>query len=122
MCEGLSGDIAQRLGEAMARPMATYSSGMRSRLGFACSMGIHFDFYLVDEVTAVGDAAFKEKSEAIFLDRIRTSGALFVSHSMGSLRRVCDAGLVLEDGNLSYYGSVEKAIDRHEKNLRYKSG
>lgn len=114
-------DFAE-LGAHFHQPIRTYSSGMRSRLGFACSMGIHFDFYLVDEVTAVGDAAFKEKSEAIFLDRIRTSGALFVSHSMGSLRRVCDAGLVLEDGNLSYYGSVEKAIDRHEKNLRYKSG
>ena len=108
------------LGNHFHQPVRTYSAGMRSRLGFACSMGIHFDTYLVDEVTAVGDAAFKEKSEALFLDRIGRSGALFVSHSMSSVRRVCDAGVVLEGGNLSYYGSVDKAIERHEKNLRYK--
>ncbi|MCI5040356.1 MAG: ABC transporter ATP-binding protein [Donghicola eburneus] len=112
-------DFAE-LGAHFHQPVRTYSSGMRSRLGFACSMGIHFDTYLVDEVTAVGDAAFKEKSEALFLDRIRHSGALFVSHSMNSIRRVCDAGVVLEGGNLSYYGSIEKAIARHEKNMRYK--
>lgn len=112
-------DFAE-LGAHFHQPIRTYSSGMRSRLGFACSMGIHFDFYLVDEVTAVGDQAFREKSEAMFLDRMRTSGALFVSHSLGDIQRVCDAGLVLEGGVLSYYGSVEKAIDRHRKNLRYK--
>jgi capsular polysaccharide transport system ATP-binding protein len=112
-------DFAE-LGAHFHQPVRTYSSGMRSRLGFACSMGIHFDTYLVDEVTAVGDAAFKKKSEALFLDRLRYSGALFVSHSMGDIRRVCDAGIVLEGGEAHYYGSVDKAIDRHERNLRYK--
>lgn len=111
-------DFAE-LGAHFHQPVHTYSSGMRARLGFACSMGIRFDTYLVDEVTAVGDGAFKRKSEALFLDRIRESGALFVSHSMGDIRRVCDAGVVLEQGKLYYYGSVEKAIERHEKNLRY---
>jgi capsular polysaccharide transport system ATP-binding protein len=84
-------------------------------------MGIHFDTYLVDEVTSVGDGAFKEKSEAMFLDRLQSSGALFVSHSMGSVRRVCDAGAVLENGKLSYYENLEKAIDLHERNLRYRT-
>lgn len=111
-------DFAE-LGAHFHQPVHTYSSGMRARLGFACSMGIRFDTYLVDEVTAVGDGAFKRKSEALFLDRIRESGALFVSHSMGDIRRVCDAGVVLEQGKLYYYGSVEKAIERHERNLRY---
>ena len=114
-------DFAE-LGAHFYQPVRTYSSGMRSRLGFACSMGIHFDTYLVDEVTAVGDSSFREKSEALFLDRLKHSGALFVSHTMGDVRRVCDAGVVLEGGNLHYYGSVEKAIDRHERNMRYKSG
>ncbi len=113
-------DFAE-LGAHFHQPVRTYSSGMRSRLGFACSMGIHFDTYLIDEVTAVGDAAFKEKSEALLLDRLKTSGAIFVSHSMSSVRRVCDAGVVLEGGELLYYGTVAKAINRHERNMKYKS-
>lgn len=113
-------DFAE-LGAHFHQPVRTYSAGMRSRLGFACSMGIHFDTYLVDEVTAVGDGAFREKSEALFLDRLSHSGALFVSHAMDSIRRVCDSGAVLENGQLSFYGSVDAAINRHERNMRYNS-
>ncbi|GAA6194536.1 ABC transporter ATP-binding protein [Phaeobacter gallaeciensis] len=109
-------DFAE-LGAHFHQPVRTYSSGMRSRLGFACSMGIHFDVYLVDEVTAVGDAAFKRKSEALFMNRLQSSGALFVSHSMPSIRRVCDAGAVLENGRLQFFDDVEEAINRHERNM-----
>lgn len=107
------------LGKHFHQPVRSYSSGMRSRLGFGCSMGIHFDTYLVDEVTAVGDASFRDKSEAMFLDRVKTSGAIFVSHSMSSIRRVCDSAVVLEGGQLGYYESLEAGITRHEANLRY---
>ncbi|MEQ6250818.1 ABC transporter ATP-binding protein [Sulfitobacter sp. HNIBRBA3233] len=106
------------LGGHFHQPVHTYSSGMRSRLGFACSMGIHFDWYLVDEVTAVGDAAFKEKSKEIFLDRMRNSSAVFVSHSLGDIRNVCDAAVVLEDGRMRYYRDLEEGIERHEFNMR----
>lgn len=113
-------DFAE-IGQHFHQPVATYSSGMRSRLGFGCSMGIHFDFYLVDEVTAVGDAAFKEKSEAVFMDRMQRSGALFVSHSMGSVRRVCNAAVVLENGAMTYYDDVEEGIAVHEANMEKKT-
>lgn len=113
-------DFAE-LGGHFRQPLRTYSSGMRSRLGFGCSMGIHFDTYLIDEVTSVGDGAFREKSEAMFLDRLQTSGALYVSHGMSSVRKLCDAGAVLENGKLSYYENLDKAIDRHERNLRYRT-
>ncbi len=106
------------LGGHFHQPVRTYSSGMRSRLGFGCSMAIRFDWYLVDEVTAVGDAAFKEKSSAVFLDRMRTSSAVFVSHSMTDIRRVCSACVVLESGSMRYYGDVEEGIARHERNMR----
>ncbi|MCE8509967.1 ABC transporter ATP-binding protein [Ruegeria pomeroyi] len=109
-------DFAE-LGPHFHQPVKTYSSGMRSRLGFACSMGIHFDVYLVDEVTAVGDAAFKRKSEAIFADRLRTSGALFVSHSMATVRQTCQAGAVLEKGRLRYFEDVDEAIALHERHM-----
>ena len=105
------------LGDHFDLPVRTYSSGMRSRLSFGVSMGIKFDTYLVDEVTAVGDAEFKRKSGAVFLERMRTSGAIFVSHSMGGVRKYCQAGAVLDQGKLTYYGDVEEAIAAHEENM-----
>jgi len=111
-------DFAE-LGAHFNQPMRMYSSGMRSRLGFACSMGIRFDTYLIDEVTAVGDGAFKAKSEAIFLDRLQRSGALFVSHNTAEVARLCHSVVVLEKGVASHYHDVEKGIDRHLKNLKY---
>ena len=105
------------LGGHFHQPLRTYSSGMRARLGFGLSMAIRFDLYLVDEVTAVGDGAFRARSEALFLDRMREAGALFVSHSMGSVRAVCDAALVLEDGTLRFFGDLDEGIAQHERNL-----
>lgn len=109
------------LGKHFNQPVRSYSSGMKSRLAFGASMGIHFDTYLVDEVTAVGDSAFREKSEAIFIDRMRHSGAVFVTHSLSSVRRVCDSVAVLEGGGLRYFGNIEEGIARHEANMRKRS-
>lgn len=105
------------LGEQFHLPIRTYSSGMRSRLTFGLSMGLKFDTYLIDEVTAVGDAAFRRKSEAVFADRLSKSGAIFVSHSMSTLRQMCKAGAVLDEGKLTYYPDLEEAIAVHERNL-----
>jgi capsular polysaccharide transport system ATP-binding protein len=106
------------LGPHFHLPVRTYSSGMRSRLAFGVSMGIRFDTYLVDEVTAVGDAAFRARSDQIFRERMRESGAVMVSHSMSQVRKTCDAGAVLESGRLTYYDTVEEAIAHHERNMR----
>jgi capsular polysaccharide transport system ATP-binding protein len=89
---------------------------MKSRLAFGVSMGIAFDTYLIDEITAVGDANFKRKSRAVFLDRMQSAGALFVSHSIGELRQVCQAGAVIEGGTLTYFDKIEDAIDQHLRN------
>jgi capsular polysaccharide transport system ATP-binding protein len=102
------------LGEHFWLPVRTYSSGMRSRLAFGVSMAIPFDTYLIDEVTSVGDAAFRAKSEAILDDRLAGSGAIIVSHSMDLLRRMCKSGAVLENGRIFYYARVERAIEHHE--------
>ena len=109
-------DFAE-LGESFYMPVRSYSSGMRSRLTFGASMGIRFDTYLVDEVTAVGDAVFKRKSRAVFLDRMQTSSAIMVSHSMNQIRQFCNAGLVLENGHLQYFDDLEEAIAAHEAML-----
>lgn len=111
-------DFAE-LGPHFHAPFRTYSSGMRARLAFGVSMGIAFDTYLVDEVTAVGDAAFRDKSNALFKLRLERAGAVVVSHSIGLVRQLCDAAAVLEDGVLTYFDNVEDGIARHAWNLAH---
>ena len=109
-------DFAE-LGESFYMPVRTYSSGMKARLAFGISMGIHFDTYLVDEATAVGDASFKRKSRAVFKDRMQNADAIFVSHSTNQLRQFCNCGLVLENGRARFFPYLEEAIAVHEGNV-----
>ncbi|MDP5305697.1 ABC transporter ATP-binding protein [Paracoccus spongiarum] len=109
-------DFAE-LGEHFYLPLRSYSSGMKSRLSFGLSMAIPFDTYLVDEVSAVGDASFKAKSKRVFNARLANAGAVVVSHSMRMLRDSCEAGAVLEGGHLSYYHDIADAIDVHLENM-----
>ncbi|MBE9640238.1 ABC transporter ATP-binding protein [Salipiger mangrovisoli] len=106
------------LGVHFHLPLKTYSSGMKSRLAFGASMGIAFDTYLVDEITAVGDASFKARSDALFKQRMRHAGSVVVSHSMGQIRQLCDAVVVLEDGHLTFYDDVNQGIRDHEDNMK----
>lgn len=110
-------DFAE-LGDFFNMPVRSYSSGMRSRLAFGASMGIHFDTYLVDEVTAVGDARFKRKSQEVFKDRMSRSSAIVVNHSMPGLRQFCDSGLVLENGSVAYFEDLEEAIEYHTELMK----
>lgn len=105
------------LGQHFHLPLRSYSSGMRSRLAFGVSMGIPFDTYLVDEVTSVGDAAFKAKSSALFKVRMQKAGAFVVSHSMYMVRDLCQVGVVLEGGRLYPYDDINAAIAHHEYNM-----
>ncbi|PJE28993.1 capsular polysaccharide transport system ATP-binding protein [Pseudooceanicola antarcticus] len=109
-------DFAE-LGAKIRLPYASYSSGMRARLAFGLSMGLGFDTYLVDEITAVGDAAFRRRSAELFRERLTRAGAVVVSHSMPQMRELCDMGAVLEQGKLSLFDDVEEAIARHEENM-----
>lgn len=111
-------DFAE-LGPSFHLPVRSYSSGMKARLAFGVSMGISFDTYLIDEVTAVGDARFKRKSQIVFEQKIKSAGMLFVSHSLGQVRELCQAGAVLEGGRLHYYDDVEEAIAHHLRNLEH---
>ena len=109
-------DFAE-LGDFMKMPVRSYSSGMRARLAFGMSMGIAFDWYLVDEITAVGDSRFKKKSLAVFQNRLQNAGLLMVSHSAGTIRRYCTSGLVLENGHARYFDDIDTAIATHEANM-----
>jgi capsular polysaccharide transport system ATP-binding protein len=109
-------DFAQ-LGDHFRLPVRSYSSGMKARLAFGVSMAVPFDTYLVDEVTATGDAAFRVKSRAVFRARMETAGSFVVSHSMTQVRELCDVGLVLENGTATYYDDLDAAIAHHEYNM-----
>jgi capsular polysaccharide transport system ATP-binding protein len=80
-------------------------------------MGIPFDTYLVDEVTAVGDARFKRKSKAVFHDRIKAASAIMVSHSLPELKDFCDAALVLHKGQIRYFEDLEEALEHHKAHM-----
>ena len=107
-----------RLGAHFHLPVRSYSSGMKSRLAFALSMAIPFDTYLIDEITAVGDAAFRASSEAMLKHRLQRSGAIIVSHSMPLVERLCQSGVVLDGGRFFYYARVAKAIEHHTHSVR----
>ncbi len=97
------------IGEYMDMPISTYSSGMRAKLTFGISMAFQFDYYLIDELTAVGDAVFRVKSEAVFQERSKTATLLVVSHSMPTIKRLCSKMLVLHQGKLLDFASNEEA-------------
>lgn len=99
------------LGKYFDMPIRSYSSGMRSRLGFGLSMAFNFDYYLVDEVTAVGDARFKQKCSELFAQRSKESCFLMVSHSLNQLKQYCDAALFIDrDNKVSFYEDIDEAI------------
>jgi capsular polysaccharide transport system ATP-binding protein len=102
------------LGEYFQMPVRTYSSGMRARLAFALSMAIDFDVYLVDEVTAVGDAKFQEKCRAEFNARRDRSSVILVSHSLATIKSYCAHCTLLKNGRLTYFDSVERAAKEYD--------
>ncbi len=105
------------LGEYFHMPVQSYSTGMRARLAFGVSMGIAFDCYLVDEITAVGDKNFSRKARAVFTDRLSGADVIMASHSVATLREFCSSGIVLEGGKLYYYENLEDALAAHADNL-----
>ncbi|MEY8842030.1 ABC transporter ATP-binding protein [Cribrihabitans sp. XS_ASV171] len=110
-------DFAQ-LGEHFYLPVRSYSSGMKSRLAFGMSMAMHFDTYLIDEITAVGDVGFRAKSESMLRERLQESGAIFVSHNPEQMQTVCQSGVVLQNGNFYYYAEIGKALEHYGYTVR----
>lgn len=102
------------LGEYFHMPVRTLSSGMRARLAFGLSMAIQFDVYLVDEVTAVGDANFQAKCRKAFEARSDRSSVIIVSHQMSTIRAYCERCAVLKQGKLLFFDSVDAASKEYE--------
>lgn len=97
------------------RPIRTYSSGMKSRLGISVATAFRPDLLLIDEVLGVGDVSFRKKSEERVKNLIADSGTVvIVSHSVGLLQSICDKIAVIENGNLI-------KIDNPEESLKFYS-
>jgi len=86
---------------------------MRARLAFGLSLAIAFDYYLVDETPAVGDAQFQKKCQQTFREKLSTSRIIMVSHQFATLRKYCDIDGVLRDGELTLYPTLTDAIRVH---------
>jgi capsular polysaccharide transport system ATP-binding protein len=106
------------LGGYFREPVESYSSGMLSRLAFGACLAISFDLYLIDEVTAVGDGAFRRKCLEAFEARASTSDVMIVSHDEGTIRAWCDKAAVLDHGRLDLFDDIGEAIERHRQRLR----
>lgn len=105
-------DFAE-LGAYLAMPIRTYSAGMLARLAFAASLAVHFDCYLVDEITAAGDARFRERCHDALLERRRNGTVVMISHDPWTLRQYCDAGAVVRDNHFIPVGTIDEAILLH---------
>jgi len=99
------------LGEALYMPIKHYSSGMRARLGFGLSLAIDFDCYLIDEVIAVGDAAFTQRCEEELFGRRAHKAFIVATHSLEFLRTHCDRAIVIDNGQAKLFEDVGVAID-----------
>jgi lipopolysaccharide transport system ATP-binding protein len=113
----LEGSIIEfaEIGRFLDTAVKYYSSGMYLRLAFSVAAHLPAEILLVDEVLAVGDAAFQERCR----DRIRQivndgRTVLYVSHSMGSVETICDSAIVLEGGRLVFNGPSAEAVQHYE--------
>jgi capsular polysaccharide transport system ATP-binding protein len=105
-------DFAQ-LGAYFYQPIYSYSAGMLARLAFGISLAIDFDCYLVDEVTAAGDDRFRQRCEDALHHRRSAGTLLMISHDPNTLRAYCERGAVLHEGRLTFYDTIDEAIDVH---------
>ena len=96
-------------------PVKRYSSGMTVRLGFAIAAHLEPEILVVDEVLAVGDAEFQKKAIGKMQDVSKGGDrtVLFVSHNMGSVRRLCKKGILLENGSVKFEGNINDTIENY---------
>lgn len=106
------------IGPAFDEPVQTYSSGMRSRLKFGISLAFDFDVYISDEVTSAGDRSFKAKASAAFRGLAEKRGLIMVSHSEGTLREFCQAGVWLHEGQAYWFDKLEDALKNYQESLK----
>jgi ABC-type polysaccharide/polyol phosphate transport system ATPase subunit len=104
------------LGDYLAMPIRTYSSGMMVRLAFAISASIQPDILLIDEVFGAGDANFVNKAREIMVNLLNKSSiVVLATHSDELIKEFCNKVLLLESGRVKYFGDPEKALDLYHR-------
>lgn len=102
------------LGHHFHRPIRTYSSGMKARLGISVATAFQPDILLVDEVLGVGDASFRKKSEARVRGMIEGSGTvIIVSHSQGFMMEICDRIVLMDEGEIVAVGDPKEMYQKY---------
>ena len=107
------------IGEYIDQPVRTYSSGMKSRLGFAINANIEPEILIVDEALSVGDAAFRKKCRDI-VNRIiaeDNTTLLLVTHSSTMAKQFCKRGIVLYNSKVYFDGNIDDAIKIYEEDI-----
>lgn len=105
-------DFAE-LGEFIDRPVSTYSSGMRGRLGFAVSTALEPDILILDEVLATGDLAFRQRCFRRLDDIAGTTSFILVTHMTTHIQRVCDRVVWLDQGRVRELGATDDVLPRY---------
>jgi len=106
------------LGDFFDRPIKTYSSGMRSRLGFSVALYMNPDILLIDEGMSAGDARFKEKANAAMEEKLQSAKTVVMtSHQGGTIEELCQRALWLEQGKIKMWGTPEEVINDYKEHV-----
>ena len=103
-------DFAE-LGKFLAEPVRTYSAGMRARLNFALSIAVDFDCYLIDEIIAVGDHRFQQRSYEELFEKRADRSLILASHVPHIVKDYCSRALVLHRGRGKMFDDLDLAFD-----------
>ena len=110
------------LGDSFEEPVKTYSSGMRSRLGFTTALMTHVDILLIDEVLSVGDAQFKAKAASAMKGRIGgDQTVVFVSHTDSQIEELCDRAIWIDKARIASEGETGKVLQDYRNSITRKA-
>jgi ABC-2 type transport system ATP-binding protein/lipopolysaccharide transport system ATP-binding protein len=102
------------LGDYLAMPMRTYSSGMMVRLAFAISASIKPEILLIDEIFGAGDADFMKKARQKMVDLLdQSSIVVMATHSDALIKEFCNKALLLQGGRIQYFGDIDQALEMY---------
>ncbi len=106
------------LDDFIDQPIATYSSGMKARLGFSVAFQVDPDILLIDEVLGVGDAEFRQKSTKVMQEKIRSNKTIvFVSHQTGIVKQLCNRVVWIEEGISKAEGEADEVLKEYHQFL-----